>query len=56
LELETQLAKLAELGLVLNAGIEIEDLLYSLDRSELEAELFLPLIGLLGIEVERAPW
>jgi xanthosine utilization system XapX-like protein len=56
LELETQLAKLAELGLVLNAGIEIEDLLYSLDRSELEAEPFLPLIGLLGIEVERAPW
>jgi xanthosine utilization system XapX-like protein len=56
LELETQLAKLAELGLVLNAGIEIEDLLYSLDRSEPEAEPFLPLIGLLGIEVERAPW
>jgi hypothetical protein len=55
LELETQLAKLAELGLVLNAGIEIEDLLYSLDRSELESEPFLPLIGLLGMEVERAP-
>jgi hypothetical protein len=56
LELETQLAKLAELGLALNAGIEIEDLLYSLDRSELEAEPFLPLIGLLGVEVEREPW
>jgi hypothetical protein len=56
LELETQLAKLAELGLVLNTGIEIEDLLYSLDRSELEAEPFLPLIGLLGMEVERTPW
>ncbi len=56
MELETQLAKLAELGLVLNAGIEIADLLYSLDRSELEAEPFLSLIGLLGIEVERAPW
>jgi xanthosine utilization system XapX-like protein len=56
LELETQLAKLAELGLVLNAGIEIKDLLYSLERSELEAEPFMPLIGLLGIEVERAPW
>ena len=55
MELETQLAKLAELGLVLNAGIEIEDLLYSLDRLELEAEPLLPLIGLLGIEVERAP-
>jgi plasmid maintenance system killer protein len=56
LELETQLAKLAELGLVLNAGIEIEDLLYSLERSELEAKPFWPLIGLLGGEVERAPW
>jgi hypothetical protein len=56
LELEAQLVKLAELGLVLNVGIEIEDLLYSLDRSELEAEPFLPLISLLGIEVERAPW
>jgi plasmid maintenance system killer protein len=56
LELEIQLAKLAELGLALNVGIEIEDLLYSADRSELEAEPFVPLIGLLGIEVERAPW
>jgi xanthosine utilization system XapX-like protein/plasmid maintenance system killer protein len=56
LELETQLAKLAELGLALNAGIEIEDLLYSLDRSKLEADPLMPLIGLLGVEVERAPW
>ncbi len=55
MELEIQLAKLAELGLALNVGIEIEDLLYSLERSELEAEPFMPLIGLLGIEVERAP-
>jgi hypothetical protein len=55
-KLETQLAKLAELGIVLNPGIEIEDLLYSLERSELEAEPFQHLIFLLGIEVEREPW
>jgi hypothetical protein len=55
LKLETQLAKLAALGLVLNPGIEIEDLLYSCDRAELEAKPF-SLLFLLSVEVEREPW
>jgi hypothetical protein len=56
LKLEAQLDKLAELGLVLNPGITIDDLLYSLDRSELEQEPFERLLFLFGIEVEREPW
>lgn len=56
MELAVQLAQLAELGLVLNAGIEIDDLLYSHDLAELEAQPFWPLMSLLGAEVERAPW
>ncbi len=33
MKLETQLDKLAELGLCLNSGITIDDLLYSYERS-----------------------
>jgi hypothetical protein len=57
-QLEAQLTKLAELGIVLNPGIEIDDLLYSVsgDRSAFEAKPFRTLIFLLGIEVEREPW
>jgi hypothetical protein len=56
LQLETQLAKLAELGLALNPGISIEDLLYSLDRQTFEAQPFEYLLFSFGIEVEREPW
>lgn len=56
LKLETQLAKLAELGLVLNPGITIEDILYSFARDELEVKPFGLLLFVLGAEVERAPW
>jgi hypothetical protein len=56
LKLETQLIKLAELGLILNPDITIEDLLYSLDREIVEAKPFILLLSLFGAEVERAPW
>jgi hypothetical protein len=56
MKLETQLAKLAQLGLVLNPGIEIDDLLHSIDRSKLEAKPYKLLISLLGSEVEQEPW
>ena len=56
MKLETQLDKLAELGLVLNHGITVEDLLYSLNRSEFEKEPFECLLFSFGIEVEREPW
>jgi hypothetical protein len=56
MQLETQLIKLAELGLVLNPGITIEDILYSLDRQSFEAKPFELLLFSFGIEVEREPW
>jgi hypothetical protein len=56
MKLETQLEKLAELGLSLNEGITIDDLLYSLDRSTYEANPFDDILHTLGIEVEREPW
>lgn len=56
LKLETQLNKLAELGLALNPGITIDDLLSSVDRSEFEKEPFECLLFAFGSEVEREPW
>jgi hypothetical protein len=55
-KLETQLDKLAELELVLNSDVTIDDLLYSIDRAELEREPFERLLFLFGIEAEREPW
>lgn len=54
--LEEQLAHLAELGLKLDDGITIDDLLYSFDREEYEKQPFDLILFVLGIEVERAPW
>ncbi len=56
MKLETQLEKLAELGLVLNTGITIEDLLFSYDRDGFEKDPFECLLFAFGIEVEREPW
>jgi hypothetical protein len=56
LKLETQLEKLAELGLILNPGITIEDILYSFPRQAFEDKPFELLLFSFGIEVERAPW
>ena len=56
MKLETQLDKLAELGLVLNSGVTIDDLLHSYDRSEFEKEPFECLLFSFGVEVEREPW
>ncbi|WP_279239794.1 hypothetical protein [Scytonema sp. UIC 10036] len=39
--LEQQLEKLAELGLTLNEGVTIDDLLYSFDREDYEKNLFI---------------
>jgi hypothetical protein len=54
--LEQQIATLAELGLHLNDGITIDDLLYSLPREEYEQRLFTTLLFTYGVEVERQPW
>ena len=54
--LEEQLAKLAELGLKLDKGISIDDLLYSAKRKEYEEQPFDLILFVFGSEVERAPW
>jgi hypothetical protein len=54
--LEQQLAKLAMLGLKLNDGVTIEDLVYTFDRAQYEEQPFEVILFALGIEVERAPW
>ena len=54
--LEQQLEKLAELGIRLDDGISIDDLLYSFGRAEYEETPFKLILFVLGIEVERAPW
>ncbi len=56
MKLETQLEKLAALGLPLNEGITIDDLLHSFDRSTFEKNPFDSILHTLGIEVEREPW
>jgi hypothetical protein len=54
--LEQQLAKLADLGLKLDPGITVDDILYSFDRKDYEERPFDLILFVLGIEVERAPW
>ncbi|HEU5118745.1 MAG TPA: hypothetical protein VFT74_19275 [Isosphaeraceae bacterium] len=54
--LEQQLARLAELGLQLDEGITIDDILYTFGRTEYENQPFDLLLFVLGIDVERAPW
>lgn len=54
--LEQQLGRLAELGLTLDKGVTIDDLLHSFDRKNYEKKPFDLLLFVLGIEVEREPW
>lgn len=54
--LEEQLETLAPLGLVLNDGVTVDDLLYSWDRHDYETQPYAPLLFVLGSEVEREPW
>lgn len=54
--LEEQLATLDELGLKLNEGVTIDDLLHSWDLEEYEKQPYDLVLFALGSEVERAPW
>jgi hypothetical protein len=54
--LEQQLDTLAKLGLTLEPGVTIHDLLYSFGREDYEAQPFDLLLFMLGSEVEREPW
>jgi hypothetical protein len=54
--LEQQLAKLATLGLKLDDGVTVDDLVYSFGREDYEERPFDLILFVLGIEVEREPW
>lgn len=54
--LEEQLVTLESVGIRLNQGVTIDDLLYSFDREEYEAEPFATLMFVVGLEIERKPW
>ncbi len=54
--LEQQIETLAELGLHLNEGVTIDDLLYSLPREEYEQRPFHLILFLYGGVVSREPW
>src|SRR5438477_5697649 len=56
MKIEAQLAELAELGLTLEPGVAVDDLLSSFDREAFEKRPFDLLLVLLGSEVERKPW
>jgi len=54
--LEEQLTTLANLGLRLDDGITVDDILCSFDRKDYEARPFDLILFVLGNEVEREPW
>ena len=56
MELEAQLQELSGLGLTLNEGVNIDDLLYSFGRDDYENRPFDLILFVLGTEVERQPW
>ena len=56
MRLEAQLSELAALGLALEPGVTVDDLLYSFDRDAYEKKPFDLLLFILGAEVEREPW
>ncbi|MBA3530968.1 MAG: hypothetical protein H0T73_03460 [Ardenticatenales bacterium] len=56
MRLEQQLDALAELGLALDEGITIDELLYSFPRAAQEQRPFDLILFVLGIKGERPPW
>ncbi|MEL7068505.1 MAG: hypothetical protein AAGN15_07615 [Cyanobacteria bacterium J06581_3] len=56
MRLEQQIAVLSDLGLSLNQGVTIDDLLYSFPRKAYEKDPFELILFMLGAEVEREPW
>lgn len=56
MKLEEQIEKLSEIGLVLNEGVSIDDLLISFSRDEYESTPFDLILFVYGIEIEEEPW
>ncbi len=54
--LEEQIKTLSELGLHLNPGVTIDDVLYSFDRAEYEVDPFDLILFIYGSDIEREPW
>ena len=54
--LEDQIKILSDLGINLNEGVSIDDLLYSWDRKDYESKPFDTILFSYGSEVEREPW
>ncbi|RFB78956.1 hypothetical protein [Methylovirgula sp. 4M-Z18] len=56
MRLEDQIEKLAALGLELDKGVTVDDLLYSYPREDYESSPFNLILLMFGSEVEREPW
>lgn len=56
LSLENQLAALADIGVAVNPGVSVDDLLLSFPRARYEEKPYELVLFVLGIEIEREPW
>ena len=56
MKLEDQIQKLAEVGVSLNEGVSIDDLLLSYSREEFESNPFDLILFVYGMEIEEEPW
>lgn len=56
MKLEEQIEKLSDIGLSLNDGVTIDDLLLSYSREEYEAAPFDLILFVYGNEIEEEPW
>ncbi|EGR0209181.1 hypothetical protein D8T65_23745 [Vibrio vulnificus] len=56
MKLEEQIEKLSDIGLSLNKGVTINDLLLSYSREEYESNPFDLILFVYGIEIEEEPW
>jgi len=56
MKLEEQIKKLSDIGLSLNEGVTIDDLLLSYSREEYEAAPFDLILFVYGMEIEEKPW
>src|SRR5687767_9979523 len=56
MNLEEQIKRLASLGIPLNDGVALDELLISNDREQYEAKPFKLLLSRMGGEVEAPPW
>ena len=56
LKLEKQIEVLSDLGIKMNKGVSVEELLYSWGRDEYENKPFDLILHMYGSEIEKEPW